>query len=356
MMKMNFLSCNSLLIGVGIFCLITGCCKKNSEEKDPFKVISLGPLTGDIPFEALGSGRILFQRVDPSNNTGIYLMDADRKSTYGFKLNTFLLSPFISPDGSKIVCSLRTTSNQNFIWGIYCMNIDGTNCFPVTESGGGFCPTWSPDGLKILYSVNGSDGPLYMLSATEYSNDKQEVTKFNYGDDPDWFIIPIGGFSMSPDGQLVCASRGGSKTVGILKIEPYIGKTGVSVIIPYASTEEPIASVFSQDGTKIALAILERNSLGYNQAILIKSMDPDGTNIITLARTEISDEAIIYSLYPYMSRVSLCWSPDGQKILFSVPAANDGRYHLMVVNADGSGLTQVTDEINTDDYYVSWGR
>jgi len=162
---------------------------------------------------------------------------------------------------------------------------------------------------------------------------------------------------MSPDGQLVCASSGGTKTSGILKIEPYMGKSGVSVLLPNTITEEPIASVFSPDGTKIAFAIHEIDSLGDQRAIWIKSMDPDGTNHTPLARVKISNEAIIYSLYPrFMSRVSLCWSPDGKKLLFNVPTEQNDRYHLMAVNADGSGLIQVTDEMNASDYYVSWGR
>lgn len=43
-------------------------------------------------------------------------------------------------------------------------------------------------------------------------------------------------------------------------------------------------------------------------------------------------------------------------ILFNAPNEQNDGYHLMAVNADGSGLIQVTDEINSNDYYVSWGR
>lgn len=341
---------------VGIFCLIISSCESIFEEKDPFKVISLEPLSDEIPYEELGSGKILFYRNNFSNSSpGYYVINVDQKRTYGFKLNSSLQMPYISPDGSKIACLLRK-SEYNFIWGIYCMNIDGTNCIPVTNSGGGFCPTWSPDGLKILYCINDPDGSLYMLSAIENSSDRVEMIKFNYGDDPNWFIIPFGGFSMSPDGQLVCASRGGTKTSGILKIEPYMGKSGASVLLLDTINEEPIVSVFSPDGTKIAFAIVEPDSLGYQQAIRIKTIDSDGTNLTPLTRVTFSNEAIIYSLYPFMSRVSLCWSPDGKKLLFNVPTEQNDGYHLMLVNADGTGLIQVTDKMSVNDLYVSWGR
>ena len=346
----------SPLILVGICSLITSSCESTFEKKDPFKVISLEPLTDEIPFEELGSGKILFQRSNLSESNGYYIIDVDQKRSYGFILNSFIKWPYVSPDGSKIACSLRNSSDRNFTWNIYCMNIDGTNCIPVTNAGGGDYPTWSPDGLRILYYINDIDGPLYMLSATENSTDRVEMIKFYYGDDPNWFIIPSGGFSISPDGQLICVSRGGSKTSGLLKIEPYKEKTGVSVLLPQTFYEEPLVSVFSPDGTKIAFAILERDSLGYQQAIRIKSMDPDGKNNTPLVRVKISNEAMIYSYWNANPLVSLCWSPDGKKLLFNVPTDQNDGYHLMAVNADGSGLIQVTHEMNAYDFYVSWGR
>lgn len=352
-MKMKNQSWIPSFIVISIFCLITSSCKKTCEEEINFKSISLGPLTDDIPFEELGSGKILFQRVNYSDTTGFYIIDVDKKNSYGFTSNKYMQYLSVSPDGSKIACKIRY-SDHDFIYGICCLNIDGTNCIPVTHSGGGDYPTWTPDGFRILYYLNAYDGPLYMISATENSTDNTEMIKFNYEDDPDWFIIPSGGFSMSPGGQLICVSRGGSKTGGILKIEPNIGKSGVNVLLPN-TYEEPLVAVFSPDGTKIAFAILERDSLGYQQAILIKSMDPDGTNHTPLVRVKISNEAIIYSYHGNIL-VSLCWSPDGKKILISIPADQHDVYHLMALNADGSGLIQVTDEMNASDYHVSWGR
>ena len=355
-MEINYKPWIYMAIVAGILCLITISCKKIFEEYDHFQIISLEPLTGDIPFEELGSGIILFKRLNSSDNSGLYIIDVDQKSSYGFDLNSLINRPCISPGGSKIACSLRKQTNNGFVWGIYCMNNDGTNCIPVMSSGGGSCPSWSPDGIKILYYNDYMEGPLYMLSATKNSSDRVELTKFYYGDDPYWWIDPSGRFSMSPDGQLVCASKGGSKSSGILKIEPYTGKPGVSVLVPDTTTEEPHSPVFSPDGTKIAFAILERDSLMHQQAISIKTMNPDGTNITSLARVEISYEAIIYTyLSDCKSYVSLCWSPDGEKLLFNVPNGQDGCFHLMAVNADGSGLVQVTDQIDASDYDISWG-
>jgi len=335
MIKIKYKSRDSLLIVAGIFCLITSCCESIFVEKDSFKLTPLEPLSDEIPYEELGSGKILFCRNNFSDGSGFYVIDVDKRNSYGFTSNSEMHYPYVSPDGSKIAYKL-SLSDRNFTYGICCMNIDGTNCISVTDSGGGYCPTWSPDGLKILYYTNSIDGLLYMLSAIENASDRVEIIKFYYGDDPDWFIGPYGGFSMSPDGQLVCASKGGAKTSGILKIEPNSGK--------------------SPDGTKIAFAIHEIDTLEDQGFIWIKSMDPDGTNHTPLARVKISN-GVIYSLYPrFLSRISLCWSPDSKKILFNGPDEQNDGFHLMLVNADGSGLIRVTDKMNVDDLYVSWGR
>jgi len=356
MMKIKYKSWVSLLIVVGIFCLITSSCESIFEDKDPFKIISLGPLTDEIPFEELGSGKILFCRNNFLDSSGCYVIDIDQKRTYGFTLNSSVQMPYISPDGSKIACSLLNSADPNSTWNIYCMNIDGSNCFPVSSSCCEIFPTWTPDGLKILCYIRQIDGPLYMLSATENSTDRVELIRFYYGDDPDWCIDPSGGFSMSTDGQLVCASRCGSKTSGILKIKPYLEKSGVSLLLAKTNNEEPVVSVFSPDGTKIAFTILERDSLGYQQAIWIKSMDPDGTNLTPLVRVKISKETMLYTYWEGYPLISLCWSPDSNKILFNAPNEQNDGYHLMLVNADGTGLIQVTDKMRVNDLYVSWGR
>jgi hypothetical protein len=82
----------------------------------------------------------------------------------------------------------------------------------------------------------------------------------------------------------------------------------------------------------------------------INSFDPDGTNVVQVSG--ISG----YQPDAHLSRyVLLCWSPDGTKILFAIP---DGEKtcHLYVVNLDGSGYSQVTNQINVFDSNVSWSR
>ena len=51
--------------------------------------------------------------------------------------------------------------------------------------------------------------------------------------------------------------------------------------------------------------------------------------------------------------LSLCWSPDGKKILFTFPIEKNS-LHLFVVNVDGSGYSQVTSQAGTYNSRVSW--
>ena len=82
--------------------------------------------------------------------------------------------------------------------------------------------------------------------------------------------------------------------------------------------------------------------LGNGKILFERINDPDGTNLTELASVSAYKSPVPYgNLHRY---VSLCWSPDGTKILFTVPIEEYG-CHLFLINADGSGLTQVTDNI-----------
>ena len=342
-------------MATGILCLISGSCESTFEKQDPFKVTSLGPLADEIPFEELGAGKIVFFRNDLSDSSGCYVIDIDQKRSYGFRLHSSIRMPNISPDGSKIACSLNDSPAPFPTWNIYCMDIDGTNCFPVSASGEIF-PTWTPDGSHIICYLRELDGPLYMLPASENPSERVEMIRFYYGDDPDWCIDPSGGFSMSPDGQLVCVGMCGAKTSGLLKIEPFQGKSGVSLLLPKKPNEGPLVSAFSPDGRKIAYAVVGIDSIQQQGIMWIKSMDADGTNQAIIASINLPDETMLYSYWHGFPLISLCWSPDSGKILFNAPNEQDFGFHLMAVNADGSGLIQVTDELSGNDVSVSWGR
>ena len=330
-------------------------CRKPTEiiiaEEDPFKIIAQTPLKDNIPYLALGSGKIVFNRIHElnSDNCGFYVIDVEKKTANGFRLNTGICTPNISPDGTKIACSLYTKESA---YDIFIMNIDGSNCYPVFQSPyQDFFPSWTPDGSKVLFYGGSMEGPVFMQSPVENATDRVELTKLYYGV-PDWFIDPTGGFSMSPGGKLVCVNHG-AKPFGILSIDPYHGSSGVTLIVPRTFPQMYESAVFSPDGQKIAFLSVDMDTLFGWKAIDVKTMNPDGTNISQLVRVNTYASPVQY--IGVHRTVSLCWSPDGTRILFTAPI-EEYSCHLFLINSDGSGLTQVTDDVKAYDLDVSWSR
>jgi Tol biopolymer transport system component len=342
--------------------IITFSCKKERindipVDDSPLAVTTLLPLSDDIPYSSLGSGKILFERKYNQGGSVFYIMDADKKKSSGFKLNSLTTQPYISPDGNKIACSLLNSSDSQPNWNIYIMNTDGTSCFPAFQSNlQADYPTWNLDGSKIIFYTSGNNGRLYMQSPVKNSSDTVKLTEFHYTDDPQWLIRPSGGFTITPDGNLIGVSNSKNPT-GIIGIKPYIGKSGVSVLIspstdltfvsPNFGVESP---VISPDGLKIAFLSIYSNPLENWISLTLYTMNTDGTNLLVTGGIGGYKPTIGDGRY-----ASLCWSPDETKILFAFPDGENAS-HLFVVNLDGSGYSQVTNQSGVFDSNVSWSR
>lgn len=354
----------NLLIHLSILLVfITFSCSKEDvndipDEDSPLKITKLLPLSDNIPYQALGSGKILFERRYDDGESVFYVIDIDKRKSSGFKLKSPITQPSISPSGTQIACSLLNAEDLNPTWNIYVMDLDGSDCFPafLSDQPASY-PTWSNDGSKIIYYTSGSDGRLYMQSPVEDASDRVELTRFRDDDDPEWLINPIGGFTVAPSGELVSVSES-EKLFGLIDVVPYAGKTGVSIILsPPTDHYSDIRScwfespVFSPDGMKIAFLEVYTNPMETSWISLgINSMDPDGSNLVQVGAIGGYQPNAQLDRY-----VSLCWSPDGTKILFAMPDSEE-TCHLYVVNLDGSGYSQITNQMDVFDSNVSWSR
>lgn len=334
--------------------MLVSCKEKDPEVTDPLGVIVLAPLNDDIPYKALGSGKIVFDRIHPYRfeNNGFYVLDIDKKTTSGFRLNSLAREPSISPDGTRIACSLLLSSSSLSVsWDIYLMNTDGSSCYQVSPATGLFeFPSWTTDGSKIMFYNSGTDGALYIQSPVKDATDRQELVKFYYPNFPDWLLSPLGGFSWSPAGTIVLDGCAGG-VCGIMGLTPNLGKSGVTSLLPNNDSESVGTSVYSPDGLKIAFISSGIDS--FSTWINVKTMNADATGVISLCRINTFKYPVQYQ--GVRRNIALCWSPDGSKILFTAPLEEYG-CHIFVINSDGTGLTQVTKDIKAYDLDVSWSR
>ncbi len=199
-----------VMVSFLLFAALLTCCTKDFPEK-PFKAISITPISDNIPYQALGSGKILFQRNNNDKNqlnqSGFHVIEIDKKSTYGFKMNTGYANPNISPDGTRIACTLYLGLET---WYDVCiLNTDGSHGYPVFQSQGqGRYPTWTPDGAKIILWEDGTPGAVYSQSPVENATDNTVLIQFTYKKPPGWLLVPSGGFTISKDEKTIGVSGG----------------------------------------------------------------------------------------------------------------------------------------------------
>jgi Tol biopolymer transport system component len=346
-----------LLISIAL----PGCNKDNNsdnpQDDGPFKVTARLPLPDNIPYSELGSGKIVFERNYGQGNSDFYVIDIDNRKSKGFTLESSITQPNVSPDGTRIACSLLNSADSKYR-GIYIMNIDGSDCFPAFKSKlDAVYPTWTSDGSKIVFYTNGPEGKVYLQSASENSPDTAQLIKLSYDSDLGWLIKPAGGFSMSQSGNLASVSTSENPD-GVISVVPYSGKAGVKVIVSPATDLGFVSpnfrvesAVYSPDGLKIAFIDTYSNpeEPGW-VSINVNTIDPDGTNLISLFG--MGGNALKSGSG---RKVSLCWSPDGTKVLFNGPDSETSS-HLIYVNTDGSGWGFVTNQTGVYDGEVSWSK
>ena len=182
----------------------------------------------------------------------------------------------------------------------------------LTTDGLSKSPRWSPDGTRIAFLRQDA---LFAERNDVYTVDAGGGAPVRVTRIPGWYSSP----SWSPDGRRLAFSAyldgyGHSQMFTVNS-----DGSGLTGLLTGASAYDPS---WSPDGSRIAYAGFRVLGPGSYQSDL-NVVDADGRN-----------ERRVVSLGSYVSAPA--WSPDGRQILF----ASDPGLHL--VNADGSGLLQVT--------------
>jgi Tol biopolymer transport system component len=279
----------------------------------------------------------------------IYRMDGDGANPLRLTNNTNADSmPALSPDGKgRIIFD----SNRKRILGervnvsdLFLMKDDGS---PQTFLVRGSSATWSPDSrsiafhrsksgtgrtIRIDFGAPTSDSDIFvakvcdLLAGVPPTNITDSPGETDIDDDASW----------SPDGQKILwtAHDVNDDPLVIPSQDIYVmnadgsGRVNLTNNFPI----EERAPAWSPDGTRIAYIcrVGQPQAPGGPPSFEICVMNADGSNVKRLTDNNVPEG-------------TPTWSPDGTKILFSRfvgPPAGNQQLHIM--NADGSGQTQLT--------------
>lgn len=221
---------------------------------------------------------------------------------------------------------------------IYVMNVDGTNPRKLSLSKANYdedYPSSSPDGKKIVFRRY-SKGVIVQ----DATGEKVIMNDNNSPLFPAW-----------SDNSTIYYSRGNGVTSN--------GKTYIYSIKADGTGDTQISPVFNDVANPLdyhpsvspdrSFLLFSTNRTGN---VAIKKMNlSDGTNVyLTYSGGVIGESVISQAEYP-------TWSPNGSKIAFAAyPGYPDFSRpkQIYLMNADGSGKLQITNDIQANCTYPSW--
>jgi Tol biopolymer transport system component len=211
-------------------------------------------------------------------------------------------------------------SNRAGDFDIWIMNADGSRPIQLTNTtDNDIDPVWSPDAKRIAF--NRFNSTFSTVEILVMNADGSGVTH-----------IADNAFATawSPDGKRIAfaSNRGSGDEVFVMNADG----SGVTQLTNNAFRDFPTA--WSPDGKQI---LFQSDRAGNNELYV---MNANGTGVVTrLTNNPASDEGDHAG-----------WSPNGKRIIFSSTRDGDD-LDIFVMNADGSGVTQLThnDFIADDD-------
>lgn len=238
-----------------------------------------------------------------------------------------------SPDGSRIAF-LRY--DFDFLIASLCVvDADGSNLAVLTNVSGEYIDafSWSPDSTQIAF-----EGRSFNPSSTT-----SEIYVINVDGTGRYSLSGSDGFNThpawSPDGTRISYLH--------LTYSPYtpsmneirvVDPDGTDLItIAHAEDERDFAPEWSPDGTRLVFARASADSTND-----IYTVGSDGSDLLRL-----TDDTFSHSLNPH-------WSPDGSRISFGSDLTEGSV--LEIINADGSGRTALTISSAGGVYYGSGGE
>jgi Tol biopolymer transport system component len=248
-----------------------------------------------------------------------------------------------SPDGTRIALVTQFDPPQVLLFNVD----DGSSVyfglpFDLYPDVALFCTIWSPDGTRLACEGQGQTDPsltgVYTLRASD-GGDLQRVTYERNGDD-----CPS---DYSPNGKRLVITRANETTYEIDTVK--LDGSGMKRITPEGMDFNFCNGNWSPQGNEIVFSTHVPNG-DFHSSIWIVHFDGSGLRQLPIAGPcggPFSDPTTFGCFNPV-------WSPDGQKIAFG-RNQDDGQRDLYTVNADGSGLFQVTHTPDISEFNGDWG-
>jgi Tol biopolymer transport system component len=342
-----------------------------------FGLVAVVPTAQGIP---PANGKIAFNLGGPNDSVSGFTVNpdgTDLQQIVGWDGSVNAAS--WSPDGKKILASAWS----DFFPGVQpaTANPDGSG-FRLLYQQPLFAPLdlsahfWSPGGTRLLchsegnfgldpglaglYTVRSSDGGDLVRVTTTPQDGSNDV---GYGYSPDGSRILFARFDQNNQGVLYSVKPNGR---GILQLSP----SGLAVVSPPNFDE--VGASWSPDGSQVTFAASWKSAPGRQFALYVANADgshlrqitPSGVGALSAQwspngrliafsskRPSETPPPQVWVVHPdgtalrqltFGSSASLApvWSPDSQKLLFQTGVDSSSLWN---VNADGTGLTKLTD-------------
>ena len=199
------------------------------------------------------------------------------------------------------------------------------------------CGVWTPDGTRLACEGFGQTDPnlngVYTIRSSD-GGDLQRVTSAPFGDD-----CPA---DYSPNGKRLLISNGAIAVI-------HSDGSGRQQITPPGMFSDFCSGSWSPQGNEIVFSA-KVPDFNYHSSIWVVHSDGSGLRQIPVPGPcggPFGDPTTIGCSNPV-------WSPDGKKIVFGRRVGIEQR-DLYTVNADGSGLFQVTHTPNISEGNGDWG-
>jgi Tol biopolymer transport system component len=242
--------------------------------------------------------------------------------------------PDWSPDGTKIAFTFTVGGGPPCRIGI--MNADGSGFVDITpkpfvaNGGCGYQPSFMPNGKRIVFigsrCKDENACPWYLRSMSVRGHHQRRILR-RWNDNID-LLVP----NVSPDGRtiafVVAGGRRHDERNAMYTVR--MNGTHLTQVVPYSLDVAQAGADWSPNGKRIDGSDHVEHVPGPSNLFTVR---PDGTGFRYVTHFRVLSPAVNVGAGSY--------SPDGRWIVFKHSFNDAGRYVMLKIHPDGSGLTRI---------------